>query len=160
LKGSSIGPSGPDRINPELRISMRALVAIAAIVLMAYGYLTATAGSSDPKTTASVRTQQGTPADSGLFDAVSVARTDWRRDNLGFIAIADVTVRNNNRFPVRVDRIACRLRDQGGKIDERVQTVYGVIPPRGAKEFRDVGFGFADNELEGRDCVVRAAERN
>ena len=137
---------------------MRALIPIAAIILTAYGYLTATAGS-DVKTTASIKNPQSTLSESGLFDAVSVARADLRRDSFGLVAIADVTVRNNNRYPVRVDRIACRFRAQDGSIEERVQTVYGVIAARGAKDFRDVTFGFVDKGLENRDCVVRAAER-
>jgi hypothetical protein len=91
--------------------------------------------------------------------AMNVVKVDWRREGFGLTAVADVSVRNNNDYAVRLDRVSCRFRTRSGATEEHAQGVYGVIQPRTEKLIRDVSLGFVDSNAKGIDCSVAGARK-
>jgi hypothetical protein len=91
--------------------------------------------------------------------AMNVVKVDWRREGFGLTAVADVSVRNNNGFTVRVDRINCRFRTKDGAIENHAQGVYDIVQSRTEKLIRDVSLGFVDSDAKGIDCTVVGARK-
>ncbi len=92
--------------------------------------------------------------------ATNVVKVDWRREGFGFTAVADVTVRNNNTYSVRVDRINCRFRTPDGGMEDHSQGVYDIVQPRTERTIRDVSLGFVNGEAKGIDCNVAGARKD
>ncbi len=92
--------------------------------------------------------------------ALNVVKVDWRREGFGFTAVADVSVRNNNSFTVRVDRISCRFRKADGETEDHAQGVYDIIQPRTERMIRNVSLGFVNSEAKGLDCNVASARKD
>lgn len=110
-----------------------------------------------PVVTGSVRA----PAvDPDLRAAMNVVKVEWRREGFGFTAAADVSVRNNNAFAVRVDRISCKFRKKDGATEDHAQGVYDIIQPRTERTIRNVSLGFVDSDAKGIDCSVAAARKD
>lgn len=91
--------------------------------------------------------------------ALNVVKVDWRREGFGFTAVADVSVRNNNSYSVRVDRISCRFRTADGATEDHAQGVYDIIQPRTERMIRNVALGFVNSEAKGLDCSVAGARK-
>jgi hypothetical protein len=91
--------------------------------------------------------------------AMNVVKVDWRREGFGFTAVADVSVRNNNSYSVRVDRINCRFRTADGAMEDHSQGVYDIVQARTERTIRNVSLGFVDSEAKGIDCSVAGARR-
>ncbi len=91
--------------------------------------------------------------------ALNVVKVDWRREGFGFTAVADVSVRNNNSYSVRVDRISCRFRTADGATEDHAQGVYDIIQPRTERMIRNVSLGFVNSEAKGLDCSVAGARK-
>ncbi|HWV50990.1 hypothetical protein [Pseudorhodoplanes sp.] len=91
--------------------------------------------------------------------AMNVVKVDWRREGFGLTATADVSVRNNNSYVVRVDRISCRFRNKDGSLEEHAQGVYDIIHPRTERTIRNVSLGFVSNDSKGVDCSVAGARK-
>lgn len=91
--------------------------------------------------------------------AANVVNVDWRREGFGLTAVVDVSVRNNNTYAVRIDRISCRFRNPAGQTEEHGQGVYNVILPRDQKVIRNVSLGFVSEGLKGVDCRVAEARK-
>jgi hypothetical protein len=114
--------------------------------------------SDKPAVTGSIATQS--PAlDSDPRTAMNVVKVEWRREGFGLTAAADVAVRNNNGYPVRVDRISCRFRTKDGGTESHAQGVYDIIQPRTEKLIRDVSLGFVNSGAKGLDCSVVGARK-
>jgi hypothetical protein len=92
--------------------------------------------------------------------AVNVVKVDWRREGFGYTAVADVSVRNNNSYTVRVDRISCRFRKADGETEDHSQGVYDIVQPRSERMIRNVSLGFVNSEAKGLDCNVASARRD
>jgi hypothetical protein len=90
---------------------------------------------------------------------VNVVKVDWRREGFGFTAVADVSVRNNNGYAVRVDRINCRFRTKEGGTEDHAQGVYDIIQPRTDRTIRNVSLGFVNRDAKGLDCSVAGARK-
>jgi hypothetical protein len=97
--------------------------------------------------------------DSDPRAAMNVVKVDWRREGFGFTAVADVSVRNNNGYAVRVDRINCRFRAKDGVAEDHAQGVYDIIQPRTEKTIRNVSLGFVSRDAKGLDCSVAGARK-
>jgi hypothetical protein len=91
---------------------------------------------------------------------MNVVKVDWRREGFGFTAVADVSVRNNNGYAVRVDRINCRFRTKDGTTQDHAQGVYDIIQPRTERTIRNVSLGFIDGAAKGLDCSVAGARKD
>lgn len=91
--------------------------------------------------------------------ALNVVKVDWRREGFGLTAVADVSVRNNNDYAVRIDRVNCRFRGKSGETEEHGQGVYDVLQPRAQKVIRDVSLGFVSDQAKGLDCSISAARK-
>lgn len=108
----------------------------------------APAAPNDPRTGIDPRT------------AMNVVKVEWRREGLGLTAAADVSVRNNNAFAVRVDRISCKFRRKDGATADHAQGVYDIIQPRTERTIRNVSLGFVDSDAKGIDCSVAGARKD
>lgn len=127
--------------------------------LGAGGYLIL-AESDKPAVTGSVNTSVPAPgAGADPRTAMNVVNVDWRRGGFGFTAVADVSVRNNNGYAVRVDRINCRFRTKDGATEDHAQGVYDIIQPRTERLIRNVSLGFVNSEAKGLDCSVAGARK-
>jgi|GEM_PF-2267156 len=91
--------------------------------------------------------------------AMPVVNVSWRREGFGLTTSADVMVRNNNAYAVRVDRISCRFRDANGATEDHAQGVYQIIQPRAEKLIRDIPLGFVSSDAKGIGCSVVGAQR-
>jgi hypothetical protein len=111
-----------------------------------------------PAVTGSIKTS-ASPLDTDPRTAMNVVKVDWRREGFGFTAVADVSVRNNNSFAVRVDRINCRFRAKDGAIQNHAQGVYDIVQPRTERLIRDVSLGFVSSDAKGIDCSVVGARK-
>ncbi len=92
--------------------------------------------------------------------AMNVVKVDWRRDGFGYTAVADVSVRNNNSYSVRVDRISCRFMKPDGAMEDHSQGVYDIVQPRTERLIRNVSLGFVNSEARGVDCSVSGARKD
>jgi hypothetical protein len=92
--------------------------------------------------------------------AMNVVKVDWRRDGFGYTAVADVSVRNNNSYSVRVDRINCRFLKPDGAMEDHSQGVYDIVQPRTERLIRNVSLGFVNSEARGIDCSVSGARKD
>jgi hypothetical protein len=130
---------------------MRILVGIAAFTIVVCIFLDGKfGGGSKPLTTASIAT-------SNFSKSVSISRADWQRGGIGgAVAVAEFGVRNNNDFPVRIESVTCVFRNANGTTEERTASTYEVVPTRGQKTMRDLGFGFIDAELKSECHVTKA----
>ena len=115
-------------------------------------------GTDKPAVTGSIKAS-GHPLDTDPRTAMNVVKVDWRREGFGFTAAADVSVRNNNGFAVRVDRINCRFRTKDGAIENHAQGVYDIVQPRTERLIRDVSLGFVSSDAKGIDCSVVGARK-
>jgi hypothetical protein len=130
---------------------------LCAALVGAGGYLTL-AGSEKPAVTGSVKASAPI-LDSDPRTAMNVVKVDWRREGFGFTAVADVAVRNNNGYAVRVDRINCRFRTKDGATEDHAQGVYDIIQPRTERTIRGVSLGFVSSDAKGLDCSVAGARK-
>ena len=121
------------------------------------GYL-ALSGPDKPLHTGSIA-PSGPAMSADPRTALSVVNVDWRREGFGLTAVVDVSVRNNNGYAVRVDRISCRFRDKAGQTEDHAQGVYNIILPRDQKVIRDVSLGFVSEGAKGLDCRVAEARK-
>ena len=92
--------------------------------------------------------------------AMNVVKVDWRRAGFGFTAVADVSVRNNNSYSVRVDRINCRFLKPDGAMEDHAQGVYDIVQPRTERTIRNVSLGFVSSDAKGIDCSVAGARKD
>ncbi|MGV3632716.1 MAG: hypothetical protein ACO1NY_00070 [Pseudorhodoplanes sp.] len=111
-----------------------------------------------PAVTGSVKTS-GSLLDTDPRTGMNVVKVDWRREGFGLTAVADVSVRNNNGYAVRVDRISCRFRSKDGATQSHAQGVYDIIQPRTERLIRDVSLGFVNSDAKGLDCSVVGARK-
>ncbi len=131
---------------------MRILVGIAAFTIVVGIFLDGKFDGSKPLTTASI-------ASSHVAKAVSISRADWQRGGIGgAVAVAEFGVRNNNDFPVRIESVTCVFRNVDGTTEERTASTYEVVPTRGQRTVRNLGFGFIDAELKS-ECHVAKAQK-
>lgn len=114
--------------------------------------------ADNPAVTGSVKVHSPV-IDSDPRTAMNVVKVEWRREGFGMTAAADVAVRNNNGYPVRVDRISCRFRTKDGATESHAQGVYDIIQPRTEKLIRDVSLGFVNSDAKGLDCSVAGARK-
>jgi hypothetical protein len=91
--------------------------------------------------------------------ALNVVKVDWRREGFGLTAAVDVSVRNNNSYSVRVDRVSCRFRTSSGETEDHAQGVYDIIQPRTEKIIRNVALGFVSEQGKGIGCSVIGARK-
>ena len=91
--------------------------------------------------------------------ALNVVKVDWRREGFGLTAAVDVSVRNNNSYSVRVDRVSCRFRTRSGETEDHAQGVYDIIQPRTEKLIRNVALGFVSEQDQGLGCSVVGARK-
>lgn len=92
--------------------------------------------------------------------ALNVVKVDWRREGFGFTAVADVAVRNNNSYSVRVDRINCRFLNADGEMEDHSQGVYDIVQARTERLIRNVSLGFVSSDAKGVDCSVAGARKD
>lgn len=137
-------------------VAMAGLLCCALLGAGGYIFLS---DAEKPAVTGSVRTS-GPLLDNDPRTAMNVVKVDWRRDGFGFTAVADVSVRNNNGFAVRVDRINCRFRTKDGAIENHAQGVYDIVQPRTERVIRDVSLGFVSSSAKGIDCSVAAVRKD
>ena len=130
---------------------------LGAAIVGAGGYLFASTDDATIKT-GSVKTAAPVLTTDPRI-AMNVVKVDWRREGFGFTAVADVSVRNNNSYSVRVDRIKCRFRAADGGMEDHSQGVYDIVQPRTERTIRNVSLGFVDSEAKGIDCSVAGARR-
>ena len=116
------------------------------------------ADSDKPAVTGSVKTS-GISLDADPRTAMNVVKVGWRREGFGLTSVADVSVRNNNNYAVRVDRISCRFRTKDGATESHAQGVYDIVQPRTERLIRDVSLGFVDSDAKGLDCSVVGARK-
>jgi hypothetical protein len=133
-------------------------IPLGAALLSIGGYMFV-ADEPKPIATGSIKTSgSGPSADPRL--GMSVVNVDWRRDGFGLASVVDVSVRNNNSYPVRVDRVSCRFRNTAGETEEHTQGVFVVVQPRSQKVVREVGLGFVSETSKGLDCRVVQARKD
>jgi hypothetical protein len=130
---------------------------LGAAIIGAGGYLFASTDDATIKT-GSVKTAAPVLA-TDPRTAMNVVKVDWRRDGFGYTAVADVSVRNNNSYSVRVDRISCRFRGPDGAMEDHAQGVYDIVQPRTERTIRNVSLGFVSSEAKGIDCSVAGARK-
>jgi hypothetical protein len=137
-------------------------VAIAGLIgcaLLGAGGYVFLSDSDKPAVTGSVKAQGPAAADTDPRTAMNVVKVDWRREGFGLTAVADVSVRNNNVYTVRVDRINCRFRNRDGATENHSQGVYDIIQPRTERLIRNVSLGFVNSDAKGIDCSVVGARK-
>jgi hypothetical protein len=134
-----------------------ALAGVLCAFLGAGGYMLFSE-TDKPAVTGSVKTS-GISLDSDPRTGMNVVKVDWRREGFGLTAVADVSVRNNNGYTVRVDRINCRFRNKDGAIENHAQGVYDIVQSRTEKLIRNVSLGFVDSDAKGIDCTVVGAQK-
>ncbi len=128
-------------------------------LLGAGGYMVLS-DAEKPAVTGSIKVQATAPTLSvDPRPAMNVVKVEWRRQGFGLTAVADVSVRNNNGYAVRVDRINCRFRARDGATEEHAQGVYNIVQPRTEKLIRDVSLGFVDSDAKALDCSVVGASK-
>jgi hypothetical protein len=92
--------------------------------------------------------------------AINVVKVDWRREGFGLTSVADVSVRNNNGYAVRVDRISCRFRSKDGGVEDHTQGVYDIVQSRAERTIHNVSLGFVNADAKGIDCSVVGARKD
>lgn len=131
---------------------MRILAGIAAFTIVVGIFLDGKFGGSKPLMTASI-------ASSNFAKSVSISKADWQRAGIGgTVAVAEFGVRNNNDFPVRIESVTCVFRNVDGTTEERTASTFEVVPTRGHKIMRDLGFGFINADLKS-ECHVAKAQK-
>ena len=137
-------------------IALAGLVGIALVGAGGYLFLSTDESRSRP---AASRPGRAPVLAADPRTALNVVKVDWRREGFGFTAVADVSVRNNNSYSVRVDRISCRFRTADGATEDHAQGVYDIIQPRTERMIRNVSLGFVNSEAKGIDCSVAGARK-
>ncbi len=130
---------------------------LGAALVGAGGYLFVSAEDTPAKTGSIKSTAPVLAADPRA--AMNVVKVDWRREGFGLTAAVDVSVRNNNTYTVRVDRVSCRFRNSAGETEDHAQGVYDIIQPRTEKVIRNVALGFVSEQDKGLGCSVIGARK-
>jgi hypothetical protein len=131
---------------------MRILVGISAAVLLVVGFWSEMSRSEDPLTTATI-------ASANFAKQLAITKADWQHGGIGgSVAVAEIGVRNNADYPIRIDAITCRFRLPGQKDEERTASTYEVMPAQGTRTIRNLGFGFIDADLKS-ECRISKAQK-
>lgn len=115
-----------------------------------------------PVKTGSIKAAAPAPAPLLAADprtALNVVKVDWKREGFGLTAAVDVSVRNNNSYTVRVDRVSCRFKNSSGETQDYAQGVYDIIQPRTEKLIRNVALGFVSEQDKGIGCSIIGARK-
>ena len=130
---------------------MKALIGIAAAVLIATGLWLQMSDPTGSLTTASV-------APSGMAKMVAITRAGWERGGIGgHVAVAEFGIRNNAEFPIRIDAVTCHFQ-KGNEVEARTSNTYEIVQPRAESTIRNLGFGFIDADLKS-SCTISKAQK-
>ncbi|MES2751944.1 MAG: hypothetical protein V4661_11290 [Pseudomonadota bacterium] len=91
-------------------------------------------------------------------DKVKISIEKWRKPGSNNIGTADITVTNDNDFPVKDIRVKCDYMSKvGGKKTETDQRLALTVKAKTTKLFKKTKFPFIDNEAAEGSCKVSGA---
>lgn len=94
-------------------------------------------------------------------EKMKVSSFTWRLGGFDTVAIATLTIQNDNDFRVKDVDLACRFSANSGTVlSTPSKTIYDLIPAKGRKSFKDVSIGFVNTQSARGSCWVESAKRD
>jgi hypothetical protein len=82
----------------------------------------------------------------------------WNTGESGLIMEADLTITNNNAYPIKDITVKCaHFAKSKTQIDSNSETFYDIIPAYESKSFRDINMGFIHNQAHTSSCRITQA---
>jgi hypothetical protein len=105
----------------------------------------------------SLRPAQAAPESEYLVGKISITQQNWRHS--GKLLIVDVTLRNDNTFPVQRVVLSCQITgDPARPQDSRGVTIRQDVS-RGETMVRGIEFPITHDKAQGGPCKVESVER-
>lgn len=89
---------------------------------------------------------------------VLIEKQSWEKGGFGSVAIASLSLKNLNDYPVKDISLRCEYSGESGTVlNTHLETVFRVIPPKKTIRVRDMNIGFINSQAARGGCSVIAA---
>lgn len=100
------------------------------------------------------------PREPDPWDNFEITKLEVLKGGFGAVAIADLTFRNGNAYPVKDALVACSFYGASGtKILERQTTVYETFPAKKSRTIKGVNVGFITEQVRSSLCRIVLVSR-
>jgi hypothetical protein len=81
------------------------------------------------------------------IERMKMSAFSWKSGGFGVVGILNVTIENNNDFPVKDVSIECTFSGKSGtELSTASHRIYDSIPAKAKKTFRDINFGLINSQ--------------
>jgi hypothetical protein len=93
-------------------------------------------------------------------ERMDIATNSWTAGGFGVVGVMNLTVTNNNDYPVKDISVKCTFNGKSGtEVSSTKHTIYESIKARAKKAFRDVNVGFIHSQAARGGCTLVSASR-